>query len=126
MAHSLRFEFRKHDMNVEEENSTLLPARNKAAVTKVNSLTVTNALPHNHIASATSNNTRRAYQSDIRHFIQAGSTLPASFDDILRYLQHYAATLNPRTLERRLTELKTGISTKDSLILLPIPPYAKP
>lgn len=93
-------------MEFEEENSTLLSIPNEAVVKRVNDLSLTKALPHDYIAAATSNNTRRAYQSDIRHFIQAGNTLPASFDDILRYLQHYAATLNPRTLERRLTAIK--------------------
>ena len=59
-----------------------------------------------YIAAATSQNTRRAYQSDIRHFEKWGGTLPAQTDNILIYLQAYATTLNPRTLSRRLTALK--------------------
>lgn len=59
-----------------------------------------------YIHAATSDNTRKAYQADIRHFMKSGGKLPAGIDDILRYLQHYATTLNPRTLERRLTALK--------------------
>ncbi len=55
---------------------------------------------------ATSENTRRAYQGDIRHFEQWGGLLPASTEIILQYLQAFAETLNPRTLSRRLTALK--------------------
>ena len=58
-----------------------------------------------HIA-ATSNNTRRAYQADIRHYETWGGQLPATTDSILRYLHAFAETLNPRTLSRRLTALK--------------------
>ena len=36
--------------------------------------------------AATSDNTRRAYQSDIRHFENWGGQLPAATDAILRYL----------------------------------------
>ena len=35
---------------------------------------------------ATSINTRKAYQSDIRHFIGAGGVLPASIEMLLHYL----------------------------------------
>ncbi len=71
-------------------------------------------LPHDHgeltrinyIHAATSSNTRKAYQADIRHFIQWGGRLPTSGDVIVRYLHEYADVLNPRTLSRRLTALK--------------------
>jgi integrase len=59
-----------------------------------------------YITAATSDNTRRAYQSDIRHFIKWGGLLPASAETIMHYLQQYAERLNPRTLVRRLTTLK--------------------
>lgn len=61
---------------------------------------------HSYIQAATSKNTRRAYQSDIRHFIAWGGRLPSSVDIVLRYLQEHAATLNPRTLKRRLVAIK--------------------
>src|SRR5262249_55308564 len=51
-------------------------------------------------------NTRRAYQSDIRHFIEWGALLPTSAEVIMQYLQQHAKILNPRTLVRRLTALK--------------------
>jgi integrase len=56
--------------------------------------------------AATSYNTRRAYQADIRHFETWGGQLPATTDAILRYLHAFAETLNPRTLSRRITALK--------------------
>jgi integrase len=55
---------------------------------------------------ATSANTRRAYQSDIRHFISNGGLLPATTEWILHYLHQQAAFLNPRTLKRRLVAIK--------------------
>lgn len=61
---------------------------------------------HAYIQAATSQNTRRAYQSDIRHFIAWGGLLPTSPDVLLRYLQESAASLNPRTLKRRLVAIK--------------------
>lgn len=56
--------------------------------------------------AATSDNTRRAYQSDIRHFENWGGQLPATTECILRYLHAFAETLNPRTLSRHITALK--------------------
>lgn len=56
--------------------------------------------------AATSDNTRRAYQSDIRHFENWGGQLPATTESILRYLHTFAETLNPRTLSRHITALK--------------------
>ncbi len=55
---------------------------------------------------STSNNTRKAYQSDIRHFMHWGGLLPATSDVIIRYLHAFADTLNPRTLSRRLVAIK--------------------
>ncbi len=59
-----------------------------------------------YIKAATSDNTRIAYQSDIRHFESWGGKLPATPQIIVEYLQAYAAQLNARTLSRRLTALK--------------------
>lgn len=56
--------------------------------------------------AATSDNTRRAYQADIRHFENWGGQLPATTEAILRYLHTFAETLNPRTLSRHITALK--------------------
>jgi integrase len=59
-----------------------------------------------YIQAATRDNTRKAYQSDVAHFTQWGGLLPSSPEIITRYLQAFAALLNPRTLTRRLTALK--------------------
>lgn len=59
-----------------------------------------------YIRAATSDNTRKAYQSDIRHFIKFGGLLPANIEMLQQYLSSYADKLNPRTLVRRLTAIK--------------------
>src|SRR3990167_5319953 len=56
--------------------------------------------------AATSDNTRRAYQSDIRHFQNWGGQLPSTTEGVLRYLHAYAEILNPRTLARHITAIK--------------------
>ena len=56
--------------------------------------------------ASTSDNTRRAYQADIRHFEIWGGQLPATTEAILRYLHAFAETLNPRTLVRHVTALR--------------------
>ncbi len=67
---------------------------------------ITLPLNNPYLAVATSPNTRRAYQADIRHFEKSGGALPATTEAILQYLQTFATLLNPRTLSRRLTALK--------------------
>jgi integrase len=64
------------------------------------------AAHQNYIAAATSANTRKAYQQDVRHFMAWGGLLPTTPDVIIRYLENYATELNPRTLVRRVTALK--------------------
>jgi integrase len=55
---------------------------------------------------ATSVNTRKAYQSDVRHFRATGGLLPATTESILHYLNQQASIVNPRTLKRRLVAIK--------------------
>lgn len=69
-------------------------------------LSVSTWVSNPYIKAATSVNTRKAYRSDVRHFEAWGGKLPASAESIVKYLQHYAAHLNARTLARRLTALK--------------------
>lgn len=59
-----------------------------------------------YIHAATADNTRKAYQSDVRHFVNWGGLLPATPESIVKYLHQYAAILNSRTLHRRLTAIK--------------------
>lgn len=55
---------------------------------------------------ATSENTRKAYQTDIRHFIAVGGLLPTTTEGLLRYLNQQATKLNTRTLKRRIVAIK--------------------
>jgi integrase len=59
-----------------------------------------------YITASTSDNTRKAYRSDMKHFERGGGRLPATPEVVIAYLQKYAETLNPRTLARRLTAIK--------------------
>lgn len=59
-----------------------------------------------YVIAATSDNTRKAYQADIRHYENWGGVLPASTENVLNYLHAFAETLNSRTLARRLIALK--------------------
>ena len=59
-----------------------------------------------YIHAATSENTRKAYQNDINHFMKSGALLPSNGDAVIHYLQTFAGELNPRTLVRRLTAIK--------------------
>ncbi len=59
-----------------------------------------------YIEAATSDNTRRTYQSAIRHFEGWGGLLPASESMVISYLLAHAERLNPRTLSLRLTALR--------------------
>lgn len=61
---------------------------------------------HSYINRATSDNTRKAYQTDIRHFMNWGGLLPTTPDVVIRYLEAHAEALNSRTLIRRLTALR--------------------
>jgi integrase len=63
-------------------------------------------LSNPYLKAATADNTRIAYRSDVRHFERWGGLLPASTESIINYLQHYATSLNPRTLARRVTAIK--------------------
>lgn len=68
--------------------------------------TLTNWIVNPYLKSATSDNTRKAYQSDIKHYEQWGGILPATSDIIIQYLQVFAERLNTRTLNRRLIAIK--------------------
>ncbi len=59
-----------------------------------------------YLEAATRDNTRRSYQSAIRHFeVEWGGFLPASGDAIARYLAEHAQTLSINTLRSRLAAL---------------------
>jgi len=58
-----------------------------------------------YLQAATSENTRKTYRSAVRHFERWGGYLPTDKDIVIRYLLEHADSLNPRTLEVRLTAL---------------------
>src|SRR5947207_14882007 len=58
------------------------------------------------IEAATAPNTRRAYDSDLNHFLAWGGSLPASPDVVARYLAAHATTHVVATLARRLVAIR--------------------
>ncbi|SAL81685.1 hypothetical protein AWB67_05908 [Caballeronia terrestris] len=59
-----------------------------------------------YVEAATRENTRRSYQSAIRHFeLEWGGFLPASADAIAQYLADHAESLSVNTLRARLAAL---------------------
>lgn len=58
-----------------------------------------------YIDAGTAENTRKAYQSGIRHYIQWGGVLPATPKDVTRYLIAFAEIHAPQTLSLRLAAL---------------------
>ena len=82
-----------------KQDSLLIQSADKSQLTPTN-----DGQPYWQIA--TSVNTRKAYQSDIRHFMTTGGLLPATTEVILHYLNQQASLVNPRTLKRRLVAIK--------------------
>ena len=63
------------------------------------------ALVARYVRAAISENTRRAYAFDLRHFAEWGGHIPASDSLIARYLAEHAGTLATSTLARRLAAI---------------------
>jgi len=63
------------------------------------------ALVAHYLDAARAPNTRRAYDFDLKDFGDWGGAVPASADDVARYLAERAAVLRPSTLRRRLAAL---------------------
>ena len=60
------------------------------------------------IDAATTPNTRRAYESDMRHFLAGGGRIPATTEQVARYLADHAASLSMATLARRLVGIRAA------------------
>jgi len=58
-----------------------------------------------YVRDSLADNTRRAYQSDLRHFELWGGPLPASPETVAAYLAAHADNLSVTTLNRRLASL---------------------
>jgi integrase len=59
-----------------------------------------------YLQAATAASTHRAYQSDLRHLLDHGGTIPATAEQVGRYLVDHAATLSMATLARRLVSIR--------------------
>ena len=57
------------------------------------------------IRASISENTRKAYRSDLAHYAAWGGTLPATLEQVARYLADHADTLAPSSLARRVATL---------------------
>ena len=73
------------------------------------------------IHAATSVNTRRAYRSDLAHFLANGGEFPSSANVVAAYLARHAGQLSVATLTRRLA----AISRAHTSLGLPNPCRAK-
>ncbi|MEI8647127.1 hypothetical protein P4S73_02955 [Paraglaciecola sp. Hal342] len=69
-----------------------------------------------YLQAATSDNTRKAYQSAIRQFEKWGGRLPTDRDTVVRYLLARAESRNPEPWICTLPQLANGIITKGSSI----------
>ena len=61
-----------------------------------------------YVRDSLAENTRRAYQSDLRHFEVWGGSLPASPETVAAYLAAHADRLSVTTLSRRIAALATA------------------
>ena len=57
------------------------------------------------IRASISDNTRKAYRSDLAHYAAWGGALPATPEQVARYLADHADTLAPSSLARRIATL---------------------
>jgi integrase len=60
------------------------------------------------IAAATAESTRRAYRSDLQHFLASGGLLPATPEQVARYLADHAGSLSTATLARRVVGIRAA------------------
>ncbi len=65
------------------------------------------------VEAATAPNTRRAYESDLAHFLAWGGAIPAAPEFVARYLAHHARTLTVATLARRLVAIRRAHALED-------------
>ncbi|KIN79622.1 site-specific integrase [Sulfitobacter mediterraneus] len=80
--------------------------------TECNTLIADKAVEH-FIRESLSENTRKAYQADLTHFINWGGTLPATANMVARYLANHADSLAPASLARRVATLSKAHDSND-------------
>lgn len=87
------------------ERNSVLTGNKDVSVKSGSRLPALTGKHRQYLQAATSDNTRKTYRSAIRHFEKWGGKLPSDRDTITHYLIDHAETLNPRTLEVRLTAI---------------------
>ena len=69
-------------------------------------------LVKNYVHAAVSDNTRRAYRSDLKHFLDWGGAIPASDGVLAEYLAQHAGSLSVATLARRIASISKAHTAK--------------
>ena len=67
-----------------------------------------------YLRQSVSENTRRAYRSDLEHFLSWGGTVPCSDERLATYLADHAGTLAVATLTRRLAAISKAHAARGS------------
>ncbi len=67
---------------------------------------------NDYIREALSENTRKAYRSDLQHFLEWGGHIPATDAMVAEYLADYAGFLAVATLKRRIASIAKGHAAK--------------
>ena len=65
-----------------------------------------------YVSAATAKNTRRAYRSDLNHFLAWGGALPSTPEQIATYLAAHAGTHKAATLKRRVVSIRLAHTAK--------------
>lgn len=65
-----------------------------------------------YIDAALADNTLRAYRADLKHFIAWGGTIPASPEQVAKYVAHHATSLAFTTFSRRLVAIARAHTAK--------------
>jgi site-specific recombinase XerD len=65
-------------------------------------------LVEHYLSASRSENTRRAYESDLRGFRKWGGMIPTDVTAVVRYVAHHAGTLRPSTLRRHLAAIASA------------------
>ena len=66
-----------------------------------------------YLQAATAENTRKAYQADLRHFLAWGGTVPSTPEQVANYLATFASNLSPATLSRRIAAITRAHTSLD-------------
>jgi integrase len=61
-----------------------------------------------YLLASRADNTRRAYESDLKRFVAWGGNIPSTSDEIMRYLAQNGSALRPSTLRRHLAAIASA------------------